>query len=363
MDQSAKVALPDLFEGVEMPPDKQALELMNEGILAAIGNTPLIKLCRIFKDIRFNLFAKLESLNPGGSIKDRSALYIIKHGIETGLIKQGTFVVESSSGNMGIGLAQACAYFGLQFICVIDSKTTQQNIDVLKTYGAQMELVRDPDPVTGEFLPSRIKRVQELLSSIEHSFWPNQYANVYSSVAQYQTMREIAIALANQVDYLFCATSTCGTISGCAEYIRDHNLKTKIFAVDAIGSVIFGGSSAKRLIPGHGAALVPPLFRPGLADQCVYVSDLDCVVGCRRLVGREVILAGGSSGGVLMAIDHARAELSPGSNCVAIFPDRGERYLNTIYSDAWVEEHFGDVSHLWQSKNLTVEQACLMATQ
>jgi len=313
---------------------------------------------RVFKDINFNLFAKLESLNPGGSIKDRSALYIIKHGIETGAIRQGTVVIESSSGNMGIGLAQACSYFGLHFICVIDSKTTQQNIDVLKAYGAQTDLVTDPDPVTGEFLPSRIKRVQELLDSIEHSFWPNQYANIYSSVAQYQTMHEIAKALDDEVDCLFCATSTCGTISGCAEYIREHKLKTKIFAVDAIGSVIFGGTGAKRLIPGHGAALVPPLFRPDLADKCVYVSDLDCVVGCRRLVSQEVILAGGSSGGVLMAIDQSKAELPPGSNCVAIFPDRGERYLNTIYSDAWVDQHFGDVSHLWQSKNLADEQVC-----
>ena len=338
--------------------DKQALQLTDQGILSAIGQTPLIKLRRVFDDIEFNLFAKLESLNPGGSIKDRSALYIIKHGIETGTIKPGTVVIESSSGKMGIGLAQACSYFGLRFICVIDSKTTQQNIDVLKAYGAETDLVTDPDPVTGEFLPARIRRVQELLALIKHSFWPNQYANVYSSVAQYQTMREITRALDDEVDYLFCATSTCGTISGCAEYIRDHELKTKIFAVDAIGSVIFGGTSAKRLIPGHGAALVPPLFRPDLADQCVYVSDLDCVVGCRRLINREVLLAGGSSGGVLMAIDQSRSEFPSGSNCVAIFPDRGERYLNTIYSDAWVNKHFGDVSHLWQSKNLNAEEAC-----
>lgn len=338
--------------------DKQALQLTDQGILSAVGQTPLIKLRRIFDGIEFNLFAKLESLNPGGSIKDRSALYIIKHGIETGTIKPGTVVIESSSGNMGIGLAQACSYFGLRFICVIDSKTTQQNIDVLKAYGAETDLVTDPDSVTGEFLPARIRRVQELRASIEHSFWPNQYANVYSSVAQYQTMREIARALDDEVDYLFCATSTCGTISGCAEYIRDHKLKTKIFAVDAIGSVIFGGTSAKRLIPGHGAALVPPLFRPDVADQCVYVSDLDCVVGCRRLINREVLLVGGSSGGVLMAIDQSRSEFPAGSNCVAIFPDRGERYLNTIYSDAWVNKHFGDVSHLWQSKGLNAEKAC-----
>jgi cysteine synthase A len=335
---------------------------MDEGILSAVGRTPLVRLSRVFKDVPFRLFAKLESLNPGGSIKDRSALYIIKRGLDTGAIRQHTVVIESSSGNMGIGLAQACSHFGLRFICVIDPKTTQQNIDILNAYGAKTDLVTEPDPVSGEFLQARLDRVQELLSSVEHSFWPNQYANIYSLVAQYQTMREIVTALDDEVDYLFCATSTCGTIRGCAEYVRDQNMRTKIFAVDALGSVIFGGQSAKRLIPGHGASLVPELYQPGVAHRCLSVSDLDCVVGCRRLVGREAILAGGSSGGVLMAIDQIKGEIASGSTCVAIFPDRGERYLDTIYSDSWVREHFGDVSHLWLTRVAEDEPARSMAT-
>jgi cysteine synthase A len=340
-----------------MSVNKQVLELIDEGILSAIGSTPLVRLKRVFKDAQFRLFAKLEPLNPGGSIKDRSALYIIKRGLETGAIRRETVIIESSSGNMGIGLAQACSYYGLQFICVIDPKTTQQNIDILKAYGAKTDLVTEPDPVSGEFLQARLDRVQELLSSVEHGFWPNQYANIYSLVAQYQTMREIVTSLNDEVDYLFCATSTCGTIRGCAEFVRDQNMRTKIFAVDALGSVIFGGQSAKRLIPGHGASLVPDLFQPGMADRCVSVSDLDCVVGCRRLVGREAILAGGSSGGVLMAIEQIKGEIASGSTCVAIFPDRGERYLHTIYSDSWVREHFGDVSRLWQSGEMEDEQS------
>lgn len=339
-----------------MSVNKQALELRDEGILSAIGSTPLVRLSRVFKGAQFNLFAKLESLNPGGSVKDRSALYIIKRGLETGAIRQNTVIIESSSGNMGIGLAQACSYFGLQFICVIDPKTTQQNIDILKAYGAKTDLVSEPDPVSGEFLQARLNRVQELMKSVEHGFWPNQYANLYSLAAQYQTMREIVTSLDEEVDYLFCATSTCGTIRGCAEYVRDQKMSTKIFAVDAFGSVIFGGHSAKRLIPGHGASLVPELFQPGMAERCLLVSDLDCVVGCRRLVGSEAILVGGSSGGVLMAIEQVGGEIAPGSTCVAIFPDRGERYLNTIYSDNWVREHFGNVSHLWQDGKAEDEQ-------
>jgi cysteine synthase A len=271
--------------------------------------------------------------------------------METGEVGPRTVVIESSSGNLGIGLAQACRYLGLRFICVVDPKTTQQNIRILKAYGAEIDLVSKPDPVTGEFLQARIDRVQTLLHTIENSFWTNQYANLDNAGAHYRTtMHEIALALAGKVDYLFCATSTCGTLRGCAEYARDHSLGTKMMAVDAEGSVIFGGKPAKRLIPGHGAARRPELYQPDLADECLHVSDLDCVVGCRRLVHREAILVGGSSGGVLMAIDQVKHRIPQDATCVAIFHDRGERYLDTVYSDDWVEEHFGEVSHLWQDQ-------------
>lgn len=137
-------------------------------------------------------------------------------------------------------------------------------------------------------------------------------------------------------------------------------MKTRVYAVDAVGSVIFGGKKAKRLIPGHGAALRPELFREGMAHQCIQVTDLDCIEGCRRLAKREAILAGGSSGAVLMAVERVKNEIERGATCVAIFPDRGERYLDTIYSDNWVEEHFGDVAHLWESPSEAHE--CIAVT-
>ncbi|HEY6186698.1 MAG TPA: 2,3-diaminopropionate biosynthesis protein SbnA [Pyrinomonadaceae bacterium] len=326
---------------------------MNDGILSTIGNTPLVRLRRIIRDLPFELYGKLEAFNPGGSTKDRPALNIITHGVESGEINSETVVIESSSGNMGIGLAQACAYHGLRFICVIDPKTTLQNIRLLEVYGAQVDLVSEPDPLTGEYLQARIDRVQELLSSTAHSFWPNQYANTYNNRAHRRTMSEIVTALGREPDYLFCATSTCGTLRGCSEYIREHKLKTKIFAVDAEGSVIFGGKKAKRLIPGHGASMQPQLYHPDLHDVCVHVNDLDCVVGCRRLVRLEALLAGGSSGAVMMAVERISPEIPRDAICVAIFPDRGERYLDTIYSDEWVRNNFGEVEHLWQDTLVT----------
>ncbi len=342
---------------------------MNESILSTIGHTPLVRLTRVLPGCPFCLFAKLEGFNPGGSAKDRPALQILREAMRTGAVKPWTVVIESSSGNLGIGLAQVCRYLGLRFICVVDPNTTTQNIRILRAYGAEIDLVSKPDPVTGGFLQARINRVQTLLQTIEDSFWTNQYANLSNARAHRTTMDEIATELDGRIDCLFVATSTCGTLRGCAEYVRDHHLDTNIFAVDAHGSVIFGGQPAKRLIPGHGAGRRPALYRADLADECVWVTDLDCVVGCRRLVHSEAILAGGSSGGVLMAVEQVKERIPRGATCVVIFHDRGERYLDTIYSDEWVAEHFGDIAHLWESGDIAhlsqgqpELQPCVMAT-
>ncbi|AOX03079.1 2,3-diaminopropionate biosynthesis protein SbnA [Moorena producens PAL-8-15-08-1] len=321
---------------------------MGLGIISAIGKTPLIQLSKFWEDSKFNIFAKLEFLNPGGSIKDRPALNIIHCGLETGQIDSNTVVIESSSGNMAIGLAQACSYFNLSFICVVDSKTTTQNLQLLKLYGAKIDIIEQPDPVTGEFLQARLNRVKTLCNLIPNSFWPNQYGNYLNPEVHHQTMDEIVRDLGEQVDYLFVATSTCGTIRGCGEYCRTHNLKTKVIAVDALGSKISGNEQAERLIPGLGAGIKPEHCKAELIDKFVQVSSLDCVVGCRHLARTETILAGGSAGGIAMAIAKMYSEIPAGSNCVAILPDRGERYLDTVYSDTWVRDKFGEVDNLWK---------------
>ena len=334
---------------------------MYDGILSTIGDTPLVLLRRLLPSAGFRLYAKLEAFNPGGSIKDRPALVILEEALRAGEIGPGTVVIESSSGNMGIGLAQACRYFGLRFICVVDPKTSAQNLRVLRAYGAEIDLVTEPDPVSGELLQARLNRVQALVRQIEGAFWPNQYANRHNPGAHYRTtMHEVATALAGEVDVLFVATSTCGTIRGCGEYIRDRGLGTRLVAVDAVGSLIFSDRRAKRMIPGLGAGMRPPLCEPSLIDEVVLVNDLDCVVGCRRLVERESILAGGSSGAVVSALERLQDSIPDGANCVLILPDRGERYLDTIYSDDWVREHFGDAEHLWKREKQ--ETACVTTT-
>ena len=328
----------------DWPTPGKAWNVPKNSVLEAVGQTPIVRLAQLFEESGLEVFGKLEALNPGGSIKDRPAYNILTHALATGVITRETTIVESSSGNFAIGLAQVCAYLRLRLVCVVDIKTTALNIRIIEAYGARVDLVSKPDPESGEYLMARLKRVRQILDSVPSGFWPNQYVNADNAGAHYgSTMPEIVATLGTDIDYLVLAVSTCGTLRGCADFVHDHAMKTKIVAVDAMGSVIFGRPSGKRLLPGHGAGIVPKLFKDDLADIVVHVSDLDCVLGCRRLVQQEAILAGASSGGIISAIESLAADgtIAPGKRCVAVLPDRGERYLDTVYSDTWVQEKLG----------------------
>ncbi|MBD2843665.1 2,3-diaminopropionate biosynthesis protein SbnA [Paenibacillus sp. IB182496] len=316
---------------------------MAEDWLAYIGNTPLVRLSRLFANTRgIAVYAKLEMLNPCGSTKDRSAARILAAAREQGLIGPGSVVVESSSGNMAISLAAICSRLDMRFISVVDPKTTPQNIRIMRAYGAEIERVEEPDPATGEYLPARLARVKALLAAIPGSFWPNQYENANNYLAHKNgTMREIADAL-GKVDYVLGGVSTCGTLLGCASYVRTHGLATRIVAVDAVGSVILGGDKGRRLFPGLGAGIVPPFGQTHFADEAVLVREADMVAGCRRLVQREAILAGPSSGAVVHALGDLLPRLPDGTVCALILHDRGERYLDTLYDEDWVARHLGE---------------------
>ena len=320
--------------------------MLCDGIVEAIGGTPLVRLKRLYADLPLEVYGKIEALNPGGSSKDRPALEILRAAMEEGTLRPGALVVESSSGNMGVGLAQFCRYHGLRFICVVDARTAPQNLAILAAYGAEVQIIHEPDE-SGDLLLTRIARVQYLLAENPGSFWPMQYANRNNPAAHYgTTIQEIVQDLGSPPDVLFCAVSTCGTIRGCAEYLKEQGASTRIMAVDAKGSVIFGCPPNRRMVPGLGAGRVPELHKPDLVDEVVHVSDIDCIVGCRRLVHHEAILAGGSSGGVVEAVRKVAPRLPAGSRCVAILPDRGERYLDLVFNDDWVRQYFGEPEEL-----------------
>lgn len=320
------------------------------GILSTIGKTPLVELNKLFPATSARFYAKLEMFNPGGSTKDRTALLMLSKAVEEGELDQNSTIIESSSGNMAIGLAQVCRYLDLKLIVVTDPHINRHTLDLVQAYGAQIERVTDAD-ASGNYLNRRLERVRQLRDSIPNSYWPNQYANDLNPEAHYQTMKEIVDHCPAPPDYILAATSTCGTIMGCARYVREHNLKTKVVAVDAVGSVIFGTSKGARVIPGHGAGRRSELLDDSLIDHVFHVTDKDSVIGCRRLLQSESILAGGSAGAVVMAAEKMQSLVPANSTFALIFSDSGERYLETIYNDSWVESTFGNI-HKLLPKNL-----------
>ena len=310
------------------------------GILSTIGKTPLVVLNKLFPDTSSKFYAKLEMFNPGGSAKDRTAFLMLSKAMDDGELGQHSTVIESSSGNLAIGLAQICRYLELNLIVVTDPNINRHTLDIIQAYGAQVERITEADS-SGNYLKNRLKRVRQLRDTIPDSYWPNQYSNNLNPEAHYQTMKEIVDFCTEPPDYILVATSTCGTIMGCARYVHQHNLKTKIVAVDAVGSVIFGTSKERRLIPGHGAGRKSELLDESSIDTVLHMTDKECVIGCRRLLKYESILAGGSSGAVVMAAEKLQSLIPENSICVLIFPDSGERYLDTIYNDTWVKSKFG----------------------
>ncbi|HEX4467291.1 MAG TPA: 2,3-diaminopropionate biosynthesis protein SbnA [Solirubrobacteraceae bacterium] len=312
------------------------------GVLGAIGDTPLVRLERYLDDTSIALWAKLEAFNPGGSAKDRTATRMLQDAIEDGLLSPGATVIESSSGNLGVGLAQACRYFGLRLICVVDLRAHETNIRTMRALGADVRIVTRGDPVRNDLLAARLELVAQLLLENPGAFWPDQYANESNPAAHAEgTMREIDEALDGDLDYLFLATSTAGTLRGCCDHLQAIGRDTRVVAVDAVGSVLFDGVRGSRRLPGFGAGVQTELSKSASFDRLLRVSDLDCVVGCRRLAEREAILAGASSGGVLRAVETVADRMPRGSRCAAILADGGGGYLETVFDDGWVHRELG----------------------
>ncbi|MEJ7876686.1 MAG: 2,3-diaminopropionate biosynthesis protein SbnA [Solirubrobacterales bacterium] len=309
--------------------------------LEAVGNTPLVALTRFPDRSDIEVWAKLESLNPGGSSKDRSARRMIEDALSAGAIERGSTVIESTSGNLGIGLAHACRAHDLRLVCVVDSRTDPSKVKKLEDLGADVRIVTEPDPVSGDLLTARLALVKQLVVETPGGWQPDQYSNESNPAAHAETMAEIVEALSGELDWLFVATSTTGTLCGCCDYLVERGLPTRVVAVDALGSVLFGGERGVRRLPGLGAGISTRLSQRAWFDRLTRVSELDCVVGCRRLLAREGIFAGASSGGVATAFESLAPLLNPGSRCAMIFPDGGEGYLETVYDDAWVEREIG----------------------
>lgn len=308
--------------------------MISASIADAVGNTPLVHLARMFKGEHYEVLAKLEYLNPLGSMKDRAARHVIESWLGDGTLKPGGHIVESSSGNFGIALAALAPLYGLRVTCVLDPNVSAVNLKILSSLGARIDMVSARDRMGG-FLETRLARVRELTAEDPEAVWVNQYANDLCWQAHYaHTAREVIEQVSGPVDALVVAVSTTATLQGVSRRLREEWPDLKVIAADAHGSVVYGGAPAPRHLPGHGSSMRPELATRFDPDQVVHVREEDAIAGCRALLRSEGILAGASSGAVVSAIRTAGSALPAGSRVLTILPDRGERYMDLVYSDA-----------------------------
>ncbi|MFD0589253.1 2,3-diaminopropionate biosynthesis protein SbnA [Paenibacillus sp. GCM10027627] len=307
-------------------------------VLECIGDTPLVRLDRLFPDPDFEVMGKLECMNPGGSMKDRPAKFIIEQGFKKGTIHAKSHIVESTSGNLGIALAMMGRLYGLTVTCVVDPKVSAVNLKMMRQMGANIEMVTEADE-QGGYLLTRIAHVQRLLQTIPNSVWINQYANADNWRAHFEgTGAEIASAL-DDLDVLIAGVSTSGSIMGTSRKLKEKFPMLEVVGVDAVGSIIFGGEPGSRDLPGIGASRVPELLNRSEIDSVYHINDLESANGCRALMRHEGIFAGGSSGSVVAAAQKWMAKVKKPVGrplkIVMILPDRGERYMDKVYDDDW----------------------------
>ena len=283
-----------------------------------------------------DLFAKLEYVNPFGSIKDRSAWWILLRAAERGEIGDGTTIVESSSGNFACALAAIARLVGLRFIPVIDPNIAGTCESFLRRLCPEVVKVEDRDD-SGGFLKTRLEMVKHLCASQPAAYWTNQYGNLDGMDAHYRLTAAEVCAEFQSLDYAFISVSTAGTIAGMSRRLKEHYPDIRIIGVDSRGSVIFGDTPRARHIPGLGSSIVPPLLSQSRIDDVVLVPERETVDACRELLLVHGLLAGGSSGSSFAAVRRYAPRMAGDRVPTVLFlcADRGTPYLDTVFDPAW----------------------------
>jgi N-(2-amino-2-carboxyethyl)-L-glutamate synthase len=287
------------------------------------------------------LFLKCEGFNFAGSIKLKAAAEMIEGAERDGLLTPMSTLVESSSGNLGVALSMIAASKGYRFLCVTDSRCNLATRRLMEALGSQVHVITEPDPIDG-FLGARLGYVRALCASDDRYVWLNQYTNPGNWGAHYRTTAPAIARQFPRLDVLFVGAGTTGTLMGCARYFREWHRQVRIVAVDSVGSVTFGGPPAPRMIPGLGTSVRPPLLDESYVDEVIRVEEVDTIRACHRLA-RRGFLFGGSTGTVVSGAmgwlsEHDTRKLT----AVAIAPDLGERYLDTVYQTTWVQDVYGE---------------------
>ncbi|MEU4667541.1 2,3-diaminopropionate biosynthesis protein SbnA [Amycolatopsis sp. NPDC023774] len=288
-----------------------------------------------------SLFLKCEGFNFAGSIKLKAATEMVEAAEWQGLLRRGSILVESSSGNLGVALSMVAASKGYRFLCVTDSRCNLASRRLMEALGSRVHIIAEP-AADGGFLGARLALVRELCASDDRYVWLNQYANPGNWKAHYRTTAPEIARQFPKLDVLFVGAGTTGTLMGCARFFREWPRPVHIVAVDSVGSVTFGGPPGRRMIPGLGTSVRPALLDESYVDEVIAVEEADTIRSCHRLA-RRGFLFGGSTGTVVSGAmrwlpEHDERDLT----AVAIAPDLGERYLDTIYQTNWLQDLYGD---------------------
>ncbi len=322
---------------------------VHPNILSTIGNTPLVRLNHVTRGIKATVLAKLEFLNPGGSVKDRIGLGMIEAAERAGQLRPGGTIVEGTSGNTGVGLALAAAVKGYRCIFVMPDKMSEDKVRLLRAFGARVIIT--PTAVEPEDPRSYYSVSKRLVEETPNSILAGQYWNAANPEAHYQTTGpEIWKQTEGHVDYLVCGMGTGGTITGTGKYLKEQNPNVQIIGVDPVGSLLYdtfkaGGQTPPGAYPkvykieGIGEDFLPTTLDFKYIDDVLQVGDRESFLMTRRLVREEGLFCGGSSGTAMVAALRVAKPLPPDKTVVVILPDSGSRYLSKIFNDDWMREN------------------------
>ena len=317
-----------------------------DDVVAAIGNTPLVRLNRVGREIGATLYAKLEYLNPGSSIKDRIAVQMILDAERSGRLKPGGTIIECTSGNTGMGLAMVGTVRGYRTVFVMPDKVSSEKIKALRAFGARV--ITTPTAVAPEDPRSYYSVAQRLQQEIPNSFFANQYDNQSNPEAHFRTTGpEIWEQLGERLDAVVVATGTGGTLTGIARYIKPKKPAVRFVLIDPVGSILYEYFKTRNIaksfktykVEGFGEDFIPGSLDIGLVDDCYQVTDKECFMGARELTRKEGLFSGGSAGGVLYGALKFAKEHPECKTIVVILPDSGSRYLSKVYDDDWLREN------------------------
>ncbi len=317
-----------------------------ENITELVAKTPMVKLQKLSSELNCNVYAKVEGFNPGNSAKDRSALYMIEQAEKKGFIKEGSTIIEATSGNMGFSIAMICSIKGYKCILTVKDSSSKEKLAMLKAMGARIILC--PADVDSQSPLSYYKRAEKLSLEIENSYYLNQNYNAENSAAHYHsTGPEIWAQTGGNITHFLCAGGTCGTLVGSGRFLKEQNPKVKIIGVDAYGSVlqkfheqeVFDENEIySKKVEGLGKDIIGANYDRSVIDKFIKVTDKNSALQAREVCRNEGLFVGYSAGSTCQALRKISGILKPTDTVVLLFSDHGSRYLSKIYNDQWMEE-------------------------